>query len=274
MTQVLLTGLAIGESPRWHDGRLWFANWGTGEILAVDLDGKSEVMARVAAESVPLSIDWGPDGALLVVAGGKLLRQDADGSLVTVADLRGIAELVNEIVVDPRGFVYLNGGWFDFSRPGVIVVVTPAGEVRKVADGIEFANGMAVTPDSSTLIVAESFGCRLTAFDLAPDGGLVNRRSWAELGDGHPDGICLDAEGLVWYADVPNRRCVRVREGGEVVQTVDLDRGAFACMLGGADGTTLFMLAAEWNGFENMSSEDRTGRLLTTQAPAPHAGRP
>jgi sugar lactone lactonase YvrE len=235
-----------------------------------------------------------PDGRLLVVAGSKVLRQEPDGSLVLHADLSGIATVFNEIVVDPRGNTYVNGSDLDETggfRPGVIAVVPATvprrddGPVltagasdrrkpRQVADQIAFGNGMAVTPDGSTLIVAESFGCRLTAFDLADDGSLANRRVWAELGEGHPDGICLDAEGAVWYADVPNQQCVRVAEGGEVLQAIDLDRGAFACMLGGPDGTTLFILAAEWRGFENMISDARTGQLLTSQAPAPHAGHP
>ena len=271
MSQVLVDGLAFGESPRWHDGRLWLANWGTGEVLAVGLDGEREVMAKVPADTLPFSIDWLPDGTLLVVAAGRLLRQEAGGELTTVAEL---AEIANEIVVDARGYVYVNGGSSDFDEPGIVLVVPPDGPARQVAEGIEFGNGMAVTADGTTLIVAESFGCRLTAFDLEADGGLVNRRVWADLGDGHPDGICLDAEGAVWYADVPARRCVRVRGGGEVLQTVDLDRGAFACMLGGPQGDTLFMLAAEWRGFEHMFSTDRTGQVLTTRAPSPHAGRP
>ncbi|GAA1574725.1 SMP-30/gluconolactonase/LRE family protein [Kribbella sancticallisti] len=271
MSKVLVDGLAIAESPRWHDGRLWLANWGTGEVLAVGLDGEREVMARVPAQTLPFSIDWLPDGTLLVVAGGKLWRQAADGELVATADL---AEIANEIVVDGRGYVYVNGGSSDFSEPGVVLVVPPDGPPRQVADGIEFGNGMAVTADGTTLIVAESFGCRLTAFDLEPDGSLANRRVWADLGDGHPDGICLDAEGAVWYADVPAQRCVRVREGGEVLQTVDLDRGGFACMLGGPEGDTLFILAAEWHGFENFSTEDRTGQVLTARGPSPHAGKP
>ena len=133
---------------------------------------------------------------------------------------------------------------------------------------------MTITEDGSTLIVAESWGRRLSAFDIAADGGLSNRRAWADLGDGTPDGICLDAEGAVWYADVPNRRCVRVREGGEVLQAIELDRGAFACMLGGPDGRALFVLAAEWAGMENMDDAARTGQLLVAEAPAPHAGRP
>src|SRR5206468_8684403 len=129
--------------------------------------------------------------------------------------------------------------------PGVIALVTQDGSARQVADGLPFPNGMLITPDNTTLIVGESYAQRLTAFDIAADGGLSNRRVWAELGDGVPDGICLDAEGAVWYGDVPNARCVRVLEGGEVTNTIDLDRGCFACALGGPDGRTLFMIATE-----------------------------
>jgi sugar lactone lactonase YvrE len=158
--------------------------------------------------------------------------------------------------------------------PGNVVLVRPDGSAREVADGIAFGNGMAVTPDNSTLIVAESYGRRLTAFDIAADGGLANRRVWADLGDGVPDGICIDAQGAVWYADVPNQRCVRVREGGELLQTVEVDRGCFACMLGGPDRTTLFIMAAQWRGAEHMTGESRTGQVLTVAAPAPGAGWP
>jgi sugar lactone lactonase YvrE len=143
-----------------------------------------------------------------------------------------------------------------------------------VADDVAFGNGMAITEDRSTLIVAESWARRLSAFDIAADGGLSNRRVWAELGESPPDGICVNAEGAVWFADVPNKRCVRVREGGEVLQTIGLDLGGFACMLGGPDGRTLFMLAAEWAGMEKMDPSARTGRLLVAEAPGPHAGRP
>jgi sugar lactone lactonase YvrE len=277
---VLLTGLAFGESPRWHDGRLWFANWGTQEIVAVDLDGRSEVVASLPT-TFPYSIDWLPDGRMLVVSGREalLLRQEPGGLLVPHADLSGIDRVFNEIVVDARGNAYVNGGGFDLAagegfRPGVVVLVTPDGAARRVADGIAFGNGMAVTPDNGTLIVAESYGNRLAAFDIAADGGLSNRRVWADLGDGFPDGICIDAEGAVWYGDVPNRRCVRVREGGEVLQTIDLDRGCFACMLGGPDRRTLFMMAAQWHGVEKMTGQQRTGRVLVAAAPAPGAGRP
>ncbi|HKE77841.1 MAG TPA: SMP-30/gluconolactonase/LRE family protein, partial [Solirubrobacteraceae bacterium] len=148
------------------------------------------------------------------------------------------------------------------------------GPARRVADGVAFPNGMAVTPDDATLIVADSYGRELTAFAIADDGGLSNRRVWADLGDGVPDGICIDAEGAVWYADVPNRRCVRVREGGEILDAVEVDRGCFACMLGGADGATLFVMAQEWRGAEGIGEGPPTGRVLSVRAPAPHAGRP
>jgi sugar lactone lactonase YvrE len=278
--QTLMTGLAIGESPRWHDGRLWLCNWGAQEVLAVDRGGASEIAARVPT-TVPFCIDWLPDGRLLIVSGreGLLLRREPDGSLVTHADLRALSPYPwNEIVVDGRGNIYLNEAGFEFPggefAPGSVALVTPDGLVRRVADGIAFPNGMAVTPDDSTLIVAESYGNRLTAFDIGDDGGLSNRRAWAELDRGVPDGICLDAEGAAWYGDVPNKRCVRVREGGEVLETVELDRGCFACMLGGEDGRTLFMLAAEWAGVESISGGARTGQVLTVRAPAPAAGRP
>jgi sugar lactone lactonase YvrE len=230
-----------------------------------------------------MCIDWLPDGHLLIVSGreGLLLRREPDGSLVPHADLNGLAEQGhpwNEIVVDGRGTVYLNNQGFDFPggafAPGTIAVLTTDGSARRVADGIAFPNGMAITPDNATLIVAESYGKRLTAFDIAADGSLRNRRVWADLGDGVPDGICLDADNAVWYADVPDQRCVRVREGGEVLQTVELDRGCFACMLGGADGKTLFMVAREWRGSEQTADGFRTGQVLTVQAPAPRAGWP
>lgn len=270
--KILLTGLAMGESPRWHDERLWFSDWGAQEIIAVDLDGKSEVMLRVQF-GLPFSIDWLPDGRLLIVSGRQnlLLRREADGTLVTHADLHSVSDQGwNEIVVDGYGNTYVNGG------PGIIALVTPDCAVREVADGIAFPNGMAVTPDNKTLIIAESHGKRLTAFDLAADGGLSNRRVWADLGDGVPDGICIDADDAVWYANVPNKRCVRVREGGEVLQTVNVDRGCFACMLGGPDKKTLFIVATEWRGMDKIPevAQARTGQVLTTFAPAPHRGWP
>jgi len=277
--ETLMTGIAFGESPRWHEGRLWLTDWAAEELIAVDLAGRSEVVARV--QSFPFSIDWLPDGRLLVVHARdrRLLRREPDGMLVTHADLGSLSDRGwNEIVVDGRGNAYVNGGGFDLMAgeafaPGIVAVVTPDGSARQVADGIAFPNGMAVTADNAVLVVAESYASRLTAFDIAADGGLSNRRVWADLGDGVPDGICLDAEGAAWYADVPHRRCVRVREGGEVLQTIDLDRGCFACMLGGADRRTLFLVAREWRGLE-AGGETRTGQVVTVDAPAPGAGWP
>jgi sugar lactone lactonase YvrE len=200
---------------------------------------------------------------------------------VTHGDLGSVSNppAGNELVVDGRGNAYVNGGGFDLVAgepfaPGIVALVTPDGSARRVADGLAFPNGMLVTPDNATLIVAESYGKKLTAFDIDADGSLSNRRVWAELGDGVPDGICLDAENAVWYGDVPNTRCVRVREGGEVLRTIELDRGCFACALGGADRKTLFMMATEWKGPENMFAEPRTGRVLTADAPAPGVGWP
>ncbi len=273
----------IGESPRWHEGRLWFSNWGAQEIIAVDVEGNSEVVTSVPT-TIPFSIDWLPDGRLLVVSGPEalLLRREPDGSLVIHADLSSLARGWNEIVVDGRGNAYVNGSNFDFLgggefTPGIIALVTPDGSVRQVADGIAFPNGMTVTPDNSTLIVAESFASRLTAFDIASDGSLSNRRVWAELGQGG-DGICLDEEGAVWCSATKDGKptCVRVREGGQVLQTIELDRSCFACMLGGEDGKTLFMMVAEWRSTENMDVllHSRTGQVLTAPAPSPHAGWP
>ncbi len=277
--QTLMSGLAFPESPRWRDGRLWVSDWGAGEVIAVDLEGKTEVVVR--HPSFPMCIDWLPDGRLLIVSSsdGLLLRREPDGSLVTHADLSALADHPwNDIVVDGRGNAYVNNTGFDFPggefAPGTIALATPDGSARQVADGVAFPNGMAVTPDNSTLIVAESYGNKLTAFDIAADGSLSNQRVWADLGDGVPDGICLDAENAVWYGDVPHQRCVRVREGGEVLETIDLDRGCFACMLGGADGRTLFMTANDWRGPDNMADGPRMGQVLTVEAPAPGAGWP
>jgi len=271
--RVLLSGLAFGESPRWHEGRLWFANWCTPEIIAVDLQGRSEVMAH-APTTLPVCIDWLPDGRLLVVSGreSRLLRQEPGGELVTHATLSDLAPIWNEIVVDGRGNIYVNGGGFD--EPGLIALITPDGAARKVAADLAFPNGMAVTPDNKTLIVAESHATCLTAFDIEEDGSLSGRRVWADLAGLAPDGISLDAEGAVWYATVPGMCCVRVKEGGEILQKIQLDRACFACMLGGEDKRTLFMLVAEWHGFEGMTDQARTGLVLLADAPVAGAGWP
>jgi sugar lactone lactonase YvrE len=277
-TKTLLTGRGLVESPRWHDDRLWFADWSAGEIVAVDLAGHSEVMAHVA--SLPLCFDRLPDGRVLIVssAQGALLRRETDGTLVRHAELGSPGW--NDIVVDGRGNAYVNAPGSnpmagEAIRPGRVVLVTPDGTVREVAGDITFPNGMAVTPDNATLVVADSYSHTLVGFDIAPDGGLSGRRVWAGLGDDVPDGICLDAEGAAWYADVPHHRCVRVAAGGEVLATVELDRGGFACMLGGPDGTTLFAVTAEWRGMtEPEPVTPGSGQVVAVEVGVPHAGWP
>jgi len=275
--QTLLTGLVLGESPRWHDHRLWFSDWGAHEVVAVDAEGTREVVLEI--DAFPFSIDWLLDGRLVVVGNGLIQRREVDGSLTTHADLRDLSGYAwNEIVVDGRGNIYVNNIGFDMMRgeapaTGTVALVRPDGTVTTVADDLQFPNGMAVTDDNSTLIVAESYAGRLTAFDITADGTLTNRRVWAAVAGSAPDGICVDTTGALWFADVPNRRCVRVREGGEILDTFDADRGCFACMLGGADGATLFVMAADWRG-PTAVDEARSGQVLTAPAPAARAGRP
>jgi sugar lactone lactonase YvrE len=271
--RILASRLALGESVRWRDGRVWVADWGKQELLTIQGRGPR---VELMAPSMPFCIDWLPDGRLLLVSGGErqVLRRERDGSLVTHAELGGLSGFAwNEIAVDGRGNAYVNCIGFDFPggdfAPGIVALVTPDGTAREVADGLAFPNGMAVTPDGSTLIVAESHGHQLTAFTIAADGSLRNRRSWAALGEGAaPDGICLDAEGAVWYADVPNRACVRVREGGEAIDRVQLDRGGFSCALGGEDGRTLFIAAADWAA---MGSGEASGQVLAVEVAVPGA---
>ena len=279
--KVLLSGLGIPESPRWHEGRLWFCNWIDRQVVATGLDGRPEVMLTRDPDSHPMgySIDWLPDGRLLV-SGDKLRRQEPDGSMVILAD-----QACNEIVVDGRGNVYINGADFDFAggeapRPGYIKLVTPDGQLRQVAGDIQFPNGMVITPDGRTLIVSESFAGRLTAFDIDADGGLSGRRVFAEgLG---PDGICLDAEGAVWVS-TGGFSVARVTEGGTVLQRVGLEenRAPFALMLGGPDRRTLFICTAEWHpadgapaNLERLASGPRTGEILALPVEVPGTGRP
>ena len=260
---LLVAGPGLVESPRWHDGRLWFADWTAGEILALGEDGATSVVARAAAP--PLSFDFAADGAMLILAAGQsaLLRRAPGGAIRPFADLGGTGW--NEIVVDGRGNAYVNGPQ--------LLRVTPDGRVSVEAADFAFPNGMAVTPDNRTLILAESHARRLTAFDIADDGRLSRRRVWADL-DGPPDGICIDATGAVWYADVPNACCRRVREGGEVVGEVKLDRGGFACVLGGPERRTLYITAASWFGMDRMAEMGGTGRVFATPAPAAGVGWP
>jgi sugar lactone lactonase YvrE len=286
--RVVLDGLAFVESARWHGDRLWFAHWSVGDIVATDLDGHSEVVAP-GRKALGWSIDWLPDGRLLVT-GESLLRQEPDGSFVPHADLTGVAQHNwNEIVVDRRrGNIYLDGADTadllagQFPPPGIIAVVAADGTARRVADEIQFPNGMVITPDGSTLIVAESVAGRLTAFDIEPDGSLTNRRAWAE--NVAPDGICIDAEGAVWTgaADVramtgrdtdPGGALVRVREGGEILDRIEFDRPCFSCTLGGPNGNTLCIVGQHWRGFDQVDAliADRTGHVLCIDVDAPGA---
>ena len=285
--KVLLSGLRMPESARWHEGRLWFCNWVDRQVVAVGSDGRPEVVvAEATSPQRPMgySIDWLPDGRLLVT-GDKLRRREPDGSMATHAE-----QSANEIVVDARGNVYVNGADFGMTDvgdrpltstpPGYVKLITPDGRLRQVADDIQFPNGMVITPDNQTLIISESFAGQLTAFDIEADGGLSNRRVFAE--GLAPDGICLDAEGAVWVgAGVSS--VVRVAEGGEVLQRVQLreHRAPPALMLGGPDRRTLFLMTWEWHAadgadanLQRLASGPRTAEILALPVSVPGAGRP
>jgi sugar lactone lactonase YvrE len=255
------------------DGRLWVADWGKQQIISVDADGsRPAVEVKLPFSSFqPICFDALPDGDVVIVSSREklLLRRSADGTLTTYADLRQIpGPGFNEIVVDRRGNAYVNGAGFNLMageafKPGVLALVTPDGASRVVATDVAFPNGMAVTADNATLIVAVSYGKHLLGFDIEEDGSLSRRRIWADLGDGVPDGICIDAEGAVWYADVPNKRCARVREGGEELQRIDLPAGGFACMLGGDGRRTLFIVVREWRGLQSAADPTPSGQVLS-----------
>lgn len=270
--RVVAEGLRIGESPRWHDGRLWVSDMGAGELLSIDA---GETAVALAVPAMPMGLGVTPGGELVVVSSGdgRLLR--LDGS--TYADLTALGRYPwSDMVIDGRGNAYVGNINFDFAggepRPGFLALVTPDGTARTVADDLQFPNGVAVTPDNRTLIVAETYAHRLTAFDIAGDGSLGNRRVFADLGEeAYPDGICLDADGAVWYADVPNRHCRRVTEGGAVRSEKSTGHGAFACVL---NGQTLYIVTADWRGGAIMTSNDRTGRVICFDVEIPGAGWP
>ena len=264
MTELLATGIQMGESPRWHDGRFWMCDWLAGEVLAFAPDGTREVMARV--KGLPFSIDWLPDGRLVATTSNGLVAGPA------LEPYGAIGQPFNEIVVDSAGraWVDMPGAMpWEPRKPGIVAVVLPDGTSRQMADDVWFPNGMAIL-DDATLVVAESHADRLTAWTITDDGDLVDRRVWAELGEGAaPDGICADAEGAIWYASVPGQRCTRVAAGGAELETITADRGCFACMLGGDDGQTLYIVA---NRYDNTGASD--GVLLTQRVDVAHAHRP
>ena len=264
MTEIFATGIQMGESPRWHDGRFWMCDWLAGEVLAFDAGGNREVVARV--EGLPFSIDWLPDGRLVATtrAGWWSAR--------TSRRTAPLGQPFNEIVVDAAGRAWVDmpgAAPWEPSKPGIVAVVLPDGTSRQWRDDVWFPNGMVVLGDD-TLVVAESHADRLTAWTITEAGELVDRRVWADLGPGSaPDGICADAEGAIWYASVPGQRCTRVAEGGKVLDTIEADRGCFSCMLGGDDGRTLYIVA---NHYDGRGASD--GVVLTQLVDAPHAGRP
>ncbi|MCB1694041.1 MAG: SMP-30/gluconolactonase/LRE family protein, partial [Pseudomonadales bacterium] len=234
----LATNLTFTEAPRWHDGRLYFSDFYSHRVLAVDESGNLETIAEVANQ--PSGLGWLPDGRMLIVSmiDRKLLRREQDGTLVVHADLSGIATWhCNDMVVDAAGRAYVGNFGFDLHGGGEpcaadLARVDPDGTVSVAAKDLQFPNGAVITPDGQTLIIGETMARQLTAFDIAPDGTLSNRRVWADIAPHLPDGICLDAEGAVWSADPLGNCVVRVKEGGEVTDTLDTGRGAFACMLG------------------------------------------
>lgn len=275
--RVLLDGLRFAEGPRWHEDRLWFSDMHAGVVMAVDLDGRAEEIVRVPHE--PSGLGWLPDGRLLVVSmqDRRLLRLDPHG-LVEVADLSGIATWhCNDMVVDGRGRAYVGNFGFDLHAraplaPASLALVHPDGRVACAASDLLFPNGAVITPDGRTLIVGETFAARLTAFDVAADGSLANRRVWAPLEKAVPDGICLDAEGAVWVASPLSRELLRVREGGAVAQRIALDRMAIACMLGGPERRTLFVCTSR--SVDPAETAAREARIEAVEVDVPGAGWP
>jgi sugar lactone lactonase YvrE len=277
-TSVLLDGLAFPEGPRWRDGKLWFSDMHDHRVLTVDPNGRAEHVVEVPAQ--PSGLGWLPDGRLLVVSmtDRKLMRLEGE-RLRLHADLSELASFhLNDMVVDARGRAYVGNFGFDLiaqaaPSPAELILVTPDGGARVVAEKLDFPNGSVITPDGRTLIVAESFGARLTAFDIAEDGSLAGRRVWAQLEGAVPDGICLDAEGAVWLASPPFQQVLRVREGGEVVERIDTGQQAIACMLGGPERRTLFVLTAPGIDPEECRAA-RGARIETLQVEVAGAGLP
>ena len=275
---LLLDGLAFPESPRWHDGKLWFSDMYTHRVATVTLQGRTELIATVPQQ--PSGLGWLPDGRLLIVSmlDRRLLRLDANG-LTVVADLADLAPChCNDMVVDRLGRAYIGNFGFDFMekeqiRATGIVMVTPKGERQVVASDLLFPNGCVITPDGHTFIVGETFAHRLTAFSIAADGSLSDRRVWAHLQGAAPDGICLDAQGAIWMASPISREILRLREGGAITHRIGVATQGLACMLGGSDGRTLFILSAPLTR-PDKGRALKLGRIETVRVEIPAAGLP
>lgn len=271
-TEVILEGLSFGEGPRWHDGTLWYSDFYRHGVFRLGPDGGEELVLEVPTQ--PSGLGWLPNGDLLLVSmtDQKLLRREADGSVSEHADLSSVAGgHCNDMVVAADGTAYV--GNFGVDRgPATLAIVSPDGAVRPGPDDLHFPNGTVITPDGSTLIIGESMAGRLSAFTITADGDLTDRRVWADLDGGIPDGICLDAEGGVWVADPRNANCFRVLEGGEITDRIELDLNCFACMLGGEDRRTLYLITAPTSG--DRAAATRNGRIETTRVAVPGVGLP
>ena len=286
--ETVADGLYFGEGPRWHDGRLWFSDFYQHAVLSVGAQG--DVRAEHKFNEQTSGLGWLPDGRLVVVgmASMTLLCQEDDGFVVH-ADLSAYARhLCNDMVIDADGRAYVGNFGFDLddhirTRGAEVVMqdhpkadlvcVEPDGRVYVAEPGLSFPNGTVITPDGSTLIIAETLGMCLTAFDRAEDGSLNNRREWAQVGLRAPDGICLDAGGNVWVADALSTECVLIEEGGNVIATAQASQNCFACMLGGEDGKDLFMMTAP-SSDKSQASKAPLAKVERVTVETPGAGWP
>ena len=278
-TTLLLDGLAFGEGPRWRDGRLWFSDIHAREVVAVDMAGRRETIVTLTDDE-PSGLGWLPDGTLLIVSVRRRGLLAWDGrKLRDFADLSELASFhCNDMVTDQLGRSYVGNFGFDLHgdaepEPAELILVDERGQARVVAEDLMFPNGTVISADGRRLIVGESFAARLTAFDIAADGSLENRRSWARLEGAVPDGICLDAAGGIWVASPISAEVLRVQEGGEISDRIPLNDNAFACMLGGSDGRSLFILTAP-SSHPKHCAQERRGRIETVRVVYPHAGLP